>query len=521
MQGRLLFLLAVLVGAFSYSIFFLRVLGYINKFSIGLTSVLLLSIVFIAFIKCFESLKSLYIQAKKNFFYFSIILAFGSINLVGALGPELGFDALWYHLVIPKIFIENQSIHFIPGGLLYYSVMPKLVDLLYIPALMFSGEISAKLMHFSFGLLSAIMTYKVANLFVNKRLSYLAAALFYTNLVVGWMSITAYIDLGRTFFCALSIYFFLLYYKYREIKYFYMSAVVVGLEISTKLLGFGTLISLLLTIIILFNHLTIIERLKKSITFSFIAVLIVLPWSVFSYLNTKNIFYPFFTTIYPSNISFLDFNPFIVAINTFNLFLFSADPISPIYLMVLPLIVILFKEMPREIKILLFILSINIFIWNFIPQKNARFMLAYLPIFSAVSVWVFYKSKKRIQSILYFFILLTFVANIIYRGVANFKYLPVLMGFQTKEDFLIRNLNFDFGDYIDINNDVKKITDEEKVLVKGIHNLYYIDFNYDHESWSNKSDYKFILSRGELSEERGYNLIYHNLITQTYLYEKN
>ena len=49
--------------------------------------------------------------------------------------------------------------------------------------------------------------------------SLLAVLLFYTNLVVGWMSITAYIDLSRTYFEIMSFLSFVLYLDGKKIRY--------------------------------------------------------------------------------------------------------------------------------------------------------------------------------------------------------------------------------------------------------------------------------------------------------------
>ena len=54
------------------------------------------------------------------------------VNLVGALGPETAFDALWYHITLPKIYLQHKELLFIPGGLLYYSAMPQLGEMLYV-----------------------------------------------------------------------------------------------------------------------------------------------------------------------------------------------------------------------------------------------------------------------------------------------------------------------------------------------------------------------------------------------------
>ena len=53
------------------------------------------------------------------------------VNFIGALGPELGFDALWYHLTEAKLFWHTKSLTPIPGNLLYWSGFPRLMELIY------------------------------------------------------------------------------------------------------------------------------------------------------------------------------------------------------------------------------------------------------------------------------------------------------------------------------------------------------------------------------------------------------
>ena len=524
MQSRVLLIIPVIIGVFSYILFGLGLLGAINYFSISILSVLFLFIILLALFKNSKSVLSVYTQFKKNPQLSLILVAFILVNFIGVLGPELGFDALWYHLTLPKIYLETGTISFIPGGILYYSLMPKLIDLLYIPALFFGGEILAKFIHFLFGILTVIVTFKIANLFVNKKLSYLAAIIFYSNLIVGWMSITSYIDLGRTFITSVSIYFFLLYFIKKETKYLYASAVGFGLEIASKFLGFATLFSVLLTFFVFWQNSNIINKFKKFTSLLLIPLLIVSPWLIFSFINSNNPFYPFFTSTYNFDISLNAFNPLLILKNIISLLLFAPDPISPVYFLTIPFLLVYFKQMSSELKILLFLVIINLLIWNFVPQKNARFILPYLPLFSVISVWVIGRiSDYKIKSIFYVFIYLTFLINITYRGVANFKYIPYIFGFETKEDFLKQHLNFEFGDYIDINGRVREITNGERVLIYGIHNLYYVDFPFDHESWVSydKQKYKYILSRGEFTLYSSYNLIYKDNLTNTYLYERN
>ena len=40
---------------------------------------------------------------------FVILIGQILVNLIGALGPELGFDALWYHLTEAKLFWQAST----------------------------------------------------------------------------------------------------------------------------------------------------------------------------------------------------------------------------------------------------------------------------------------------------------------------------------------------------------------------------------------------------------------------------
>ena len=55
------------------------------------------------------SVKNLHKQKTISLLLFLVVLQV-SINLIGVLGPELAFDALWYHLTLPKIYLEKHSL---------------------------------------------------------------------------------------------------------------------------------------------------------------------------------------------------------------------------------------------------------------------------------------------------------------------------------------------------------------------------------------------------------------------------
>ena len=302
-----MFMPAIVIGIYSYIIFGLGLLGILYKGYLTLATLVFVSAVFYFYKNKLKvpKLNSVFIKRDLLFAIGLLVLVLqGIINLIGVLGPELGFDALWYHLTIPKIFLQNHSIFYIPGGLFYYSAMPKLTEMLYVAGLTFGNEIAAKLIHFFFGILSLVALYSLSRKFLSKIFSLLAIVLFYSNLVVGWMSITAYIDLARTFFEIMALWGFINWIEKKNRKWLITSAILLGLAISAKLLALSTLLIFAILIIIFTRKIT------NALAYCFFALLVPLPWFVSSYIYTGNPIYPFFTNIYPVKFNFSLINKF-------------------------------------------------------------------------------------------------------------------------------------------------------------------------------------------------------------------
>ena len=547
-----MFALAILIGIYSYLILALGLLGILYKpIVILLTTVYILTTVYyyrkqikMNFLRSFETFKEIHKSPvnliKRNLLLtilLSMLLSQGIVNLIGALGPELGFDALWYHLTIPKLYLDNQSIFFIPGGLLYYSAMPKLTEMFYITVLAFDSEVLAKFIHFSFGLLSLIALYKLSRIFFTPKISLVAVVIFYSNLVVAWQSTTAYVDLARTFFEIMAFWGFFNYWKKGERKWLVESAVMLGLAISTKLLAIGSLFIFSSLIVIHFflflktpprrspfGHLQGVSN--KLFVYWVICLLIALPWFVFSYIHTGNPIYPFFTDIYKVGFGIELLNPFKFIREVLAMFIESSDPISPIYVISLPLIIIFFKKFTPDVKLLTIYSFLAIIVWYITPRTGGgRFLLPYLPIFSIVIAAVIEKTKdKSLRVVLISVIIIVSTISVLYRGAANVKYIPVILGIQTKNDFLSKNLNFSFGDFYDADSYFKKhIKSKDTILLYGFHNLYYAEFPFIDSSWVKRGDsFNYVAVQNTTLPKRfkDWDLVYQNLQTHVKLYSK-
>ncbi|HWY80269.1 MAG TPA: glycosyltransferase family 39 protein [Candidatus Sulfotelmatobacter sp.] len=537
-----MFTFAIFIGIYSYLMFVLGIFGILTKIAIIAVTIAWVFI-FILFEKkmlnkVYKNTKNIHFNGKefyKNQLYLFVILFVlqALVNLIGALGPELAFDALWYHLTLPKLYLLQHAIYHIPGGLLYYSDMPKLGEMLYIGALAIGNEILVKVIHFSFGILASIALYKLSRNFFSSFISFVIIVIFYSNLVVDWESTTAYIDLIRTFFEVMALWSFINWVEQHTWKWLLVSALMLGLAITTKVLAIGSLIILCILMAFIFIDSKLHTNYRKKdislfIMYLLIALLIPLPWFIFSYIHSGNLFYPFFTHSYEINVS--SSNPLQFITTIWDIFTHSSDPVSPLYLIFMPLLFITFSKFQRTIKMIVWYCGLSLFIWYFTPQTGGgRFILPYLPAFSLVCgtvLHVFNKNKtkfgKYIYQLLIVVIIFVSLISICYRFVANSKYIPVLIGQESKSQFLNIHLNYSYGDFYDTDNYfAKHIKPTDTVLLYGFHNLYYVDFPFIDSSWVKKRDSftYVILHRTPLPTNfRHWQLLYVNDKTMVQLY---
>lgn len=512
-----MFTFAILLGIYSYILFSLGVFGLLYKSWIVLFTLIFLALIALNFKERLIKIKFIPLTFSPLFL---LVLIQALVNFIGVLGPELGFDALWYHLTLPKIFLDSHSLLHIPGGLLYYSDMPKLTEMIYLLPLSVTSEIGAKIIHFSFGILILLAIYKLSRKFLNQKFSLLSSLIFYSSLVVGWQSTTAYIDLSRTFFELMAVWGFVNWYETKgspRIKrgWFIESAVMLGLAISTKILSIG---SIFVFLFLLFYVYKLSRKfLNQAILFIFISFYIALPWFLFSFLNTGNPIYPLFTAYLKDPVNL---NP----LKILNLFTHSNDPISPVYIIFIPFIFLYFNKFSGVFKILTVYLALSLIVWYLIPVPESRYFLPYLPVFSIIISYLIFTfmKDKIIHSLSISVIIFVSLISIFYRGIANYKYLPVILGLETKDKFLTDHLNFNYGDFYDTDGFFRKhINKSDRVLLYGFHNLYYLDFPFLDSSYVKKGDkFNYIaVQRADLPKRFGFwKQIYSNQKTHVNLY---
>jgi 4-amino-4-deoxy-L-arabinose transferase-like glycosyltransferase len=418
--------------------------------------------------------------------------------LIGALGPELQHDALWYHLTLPKLYLQEGKIAFFPGDRLYYSGMPQLIEMFYIPSLMFGNEIAAKLIHFGFGLLTLIVVVILIWPRWGIKTALIACLLMLADLSFGWASATANIDLGRSFFELVGVYLLVRWRERPALKLLFKAGIVMGLALSTKYLSLASIAAMALIIGV---YAPVREKIKSLAVF-FVGVGVAsLVWFVRAFYYTGNPLYPLFTKYIdnsyaptPQNLWQWMQTPLFLSVDSS----LWDQAISPLFVLLLP-ISFLRMRTSKLFKFLLLYALVTFAFWLLLPRTGGtRFLLPYLPIWAmlAGAIWSI-KPKSlplaRLSKAAFALVIGIASFNILVRYKLNDKIIPVLVSKQSKQAFLEENLHVKTN-ILDVDGWLERnISRADVVHVVGKANLFYAPFKLQHESYGNLDEATHVL----------------------------
>jgi hypothetical protein len=253
-------------------------------------------------------------------------LGAGAVSVLGALAPvtDNDYDALVYHLTIPKLYLRHGGIHFLPW--LTHSNFPFGMEMLYLLGLLLRDETLAKLFHLGFGWLTALAIYAFGRRWWSGRAGALGAAAFAAVPLVAWEMTVAYNELAFALYAFLTVYALARWYERREPGWLWVGAVTCGLALGTKMLalavvGFGALVVVGAVVAELrpphppspspWRHgegapstrpagqsKAGVRAVVYVLGFAAVALLVAGPWYVKTYLWTGNPVYPFFYEVF-------------------------------------------------------------------------------------------------------------------------------------------------------------------------------------------------------------------------------
>jgi hypothetical protein len=222
--------------------------------------------------------------------YFIICLYF-ALMIFKSFTPPLSRDAINYHLFLPKLWLKEAKICTIKNNI--YSFFPSYWEVLYALILSTSNDIACKLIHLFYTFLTYLLLGKLLYLLkpdIEKEYVLLSQLIFLSTPLITKISSWAYVDIPFTFYCLLSLYLLLKFFKEGKRFLLFSSALACGFAIGIKYLGLIWLGLLSLTFL---EQMDTRKKGGNYIFFLTIAILFACPFYLRNLIETNNPFYPF------------------------------------------------------------------------------------------------------------------------------------------------------------------------------------------------------------------------------------
>jgi len=222
------------------------------------------------------------------------------VNLIWAIAPEIQFDALNYHLAVPKIYLEHSGIIEVQ---FYQAYLVRLIEMIFAACLAVCGPEAAKLWVFLMSACSLAALFAVAKDSFNARVGIWAGALIMTTPLVSWLSGTADIDNVIAFFSLAALLAVVRWYKTSTTGWLYVGALLAGSAIGSKLTAvlFILPISMVVAASLVFDRSQPRRSQLKLLILCLVAFsVIAVPMYALTYSFTGNPIFPMYNGIFRS-----------------------------------------------------------------------------------------------------------------------------------------------------------------------------------------------------------------------------
>lgn len=399
--------------------------------------------------------------------YFIIVLGL-VISL--ALLPPTSWDALFYHLKGPKLYLQTGRIH--PGIDIPHLNFPSLLEMVFLFSMQIRGDVAAKLIHLIFALLLAGVVYLVTSRILQVRNAWLSLLFLFGTPIVLTLAAWAYNDLALSYYALASLFAFLRWHKTDDDRWLLFCGLLSGFLMGLKYTSIFIVIFLALATFWHRRHDR--PRVVKSLFWLIApATLLVAPWLLKNWLFTGNPVYPFLfegrywddfrATAYREAGTGIGLNLISLVRLPYDMTLGYADAsqegtIGPFYLIFLPLVVFYGlskarRRTPRPLQVLLLYAVSSFLFWTVGVMSSAalyqvRLLLPGLVALCPVLAWLmedlpYYDLPQfSLRSFLNLVLIVVFALLLLNQLSywLQINPLPYLLGVETRSGYLRRTL---------------------------------------------------------------------------------
>ncbi|NOZ63610.1 MAG: hypothetical protein GXO71_01450 [Caldiserica bacterium] len=424
----------------------------------------------------------LLVKNRKDFHFYPPLLVLSPFLYLAFLGiftPPLSYDALAYHLAVPKFYIMQGKVTYLPYHL--YSDFPFNMEMLYLLALRIFDDYIVKGLHLLMGVVLGMAVYSWARREGGKKGGLWAALLYFSIPLFLQLSTLAYNDLALALFVFLSFYALSTFSNRQGVI---LSGVFSGLAMGTKYTGILFTLPFLFLYILFFNNEE--KGWKAALIYLFVSLLTFAPWMIKNIYFTGN---PLFPLFYPllggKNFSLLLYQKFLSAHRASSASL--AGFLSYTYRLLwdarfgfhfLLLIPLLFFPLAKKYKFVSLYCLYLLLILYFFTYRGTRFAFPLFP-FLALLLGILLNRIKFtrltlifLQSVVIFSLSLNWFKDMVYFNYYDFG--KVSLRLTNRDEYLREKLYFyPANEFIN-----KNLPANSRILFVADNQTYYCDLPY-------------------------------------------
>jgi uncharacterized membrane protein YhaH (DUF805 family) len=305
------------------------------------------------------------------------------------LYPPVSFDSTMYHLPYAKAFAASGGVPFLAS--LRFPVVPHLIEILVAGMLLFAGDVAAQSLQALATLLTAGLVFVWGKEAFGRAAGWLAAGIYLGNPIVTYFAGTAYVDPGLSLFATAALFAIRRWRGSRLTGWLILAAVFASSAAATKYLGLFFVAGIGTVVLLTSAPRT---RGRNALRYTAIAAAVLIPWYGRIFLHTGNPLFPYFPGLFGSSAWDLTryqpraVSPLSVLTLPWDL-VFRREvfdwhpPVSPVYLLALPLALLAAVRDARVRRMLLVAAAYAFFALSL--PRDPRYLLPILPLVSVAA----------------------------------------------------------------------------------------------------------------------------------------
>ncbi len=216
--------------------------------------------------------------------------------LANGLTPPVSYDAVAFHLAIPKTYIAAHRIIYIPY--IVYSNWPLGAEMLFTLTLLLGSEFLAQLTTWSFAVIIGMGLFAFGRKRLLPQASLLAPAVWFSIPMVASLTGTGLVEVPLTCYSFLAFYALWRWRETNARSWFAMSALLSGCAAATKLNGAAiAIIAAALGLLLELQAKRPRRAMRMFIGYGVTSLVVVLPWYLKSWMFTGDPLWPFLGSV--------------------------------------------------------------------------------------------------------------------------------------------------------------------------------------------------------------------------------